>query len=73
MLWRLILWLTQCRSNVELAGQQKVKEGTVAEKIVVEGILVERPKNEKAVKDQKSNAHQAKIGRSLTDSQMVKS
>ena len=44
-LWRPILWLKYCKWKVDLAGQLKVKEGTVAEKTVVEGILIERPTN----------------------------
>ena len=45
-------WLIYCKSNVELAAQQRVVKGmgdekTVVEGLTVEGILVERSTNEK--------------------------
>ena len=46
-LWRPFLWLTYCKSKVELAGQLKVVEGTAVKETIVEGILVERSTNEK--------------------------
>ena len=47
-------WLTNCKSIVELAGQQKlvermVVEETIAEGLIVEGILIEKLTYEKEV------------------------
>ena len=48
-MWRPFLWLTYCKSDVELVIQQKVVEGTLVEGLIVEGKLVQRSANEKMV------------------------
>ena len=41
----IFLWLTYCKSEVELWGQLKLMKGTVAQETVVSGPLVERSAN----------------------------
>ena len=45
----IFLWLTYCKSEVEVSSQQKVMEGIIAEETTVEGPLVEGSADEKMV------------------------